>query len=89
MPDERKYSKMKLFLLRTFLSLRGIFRRRKLKKGKRYLGGRNNRQGVYMGDNTFYETFTVSGLGYLYYDSKKIKYKNWELGMWKWKKIGE
>lgn len=80
-----KYSKAKLFILRAFLSLRGMFRRLWLKKGKKYYGGRNERQGVYMGNNTFYETFTVSGNGFLYYDSKPIKYKNWELGMWKWK----
>ena len=79
-----KYSKVKLFLLKLFLSLRGIWRSRKFKKAKTYWGGRNKRQGVYMGKKTFYETFVVSGIGYEYWDSKPIKYKNWELGMWKW-----
>lgn len=82
---KKEYSSFKLFLLRVFLSLRGIWRKRKFKKGKRYFGGRNERYGEYMGNNTFYETFTVSGNGFLYYDSKPIKYKNWELGMWEWK----
>ena len=82
---KKEYSSFKLFLLKMFLSLRGIWRRMKFKKGKTYWGGRSQRHGVYMGNNTFYETFTITGYGYMYFDSKPIKYKNWELGMWKWK----
>lgn len=83
--DNENYSKVKLFILRAFLSAVGLWRSLWFKKGKHYYGGRNNRDGVYMGNKTFYETFTVVGLGYYYWDSKSIKYKNWELGMWKWK----
>ena len=82
---KKEYNPVKLFLLRTFLSARGIWRSIWLKKGKHYYGGRNKRHAVYMGKKTFYETFIVNGLGYQYTDSKPIKYKNWELGMWKWK----
>lgn len=78
------YSNVKLFILRTFLSIVGMFRCIRYKKGKTYYGGRNKRYGVYMGKKTFYEQFTVEGLGYCYYDNKPIKYKNWELGMWNW-----
>ena len=85
MMSNEDYSKVKLLILRTFLSLKGMFRCLWLKKGKKYHGGRNNRDGVYLGDKKFYETFYVTGLGYHYFDSKAIKYKNWELGMWKWK----
>ncbi len=88
MSEEKNYSRIKLWILKAFLNTRGYLRYLRLKKNVSYFGGRNNRHGVYMGKRTFYETFNVTGPGYCYWDSKPIEYKLWELGMWKWKRVG-
>lgn len=80
------YNKTKLWILKAFLSVRGWFRCLGFRKNKRYFGGRNKRNAVYMGKRTFYETIEISGLGYFYWDQKPIKYEWWELGMFKWER---
>ena len=82
----KEYSKVKMFILRTTLSIIGWWRKLWFKKGRKYYGGRNNREGVYMGDGKFYEAFYVDMIGVHYFDYKTIQYKNWELGLWKWRK---
>lgn len=86
METKKKYSKVKMFVLRSTLNVIGVWRKLWFKKGKKYHGGRNNRDGVYMGDGKFYETFYVHDIGVSYFDSKMIQYKNWELGLWKWQR---
>lgn len=44
-----KANKFKLFLLKSYLSIRGFFRTLKYKKNHTYHGGRNNRDAIYMG----------------------------------------
>ena len=82
----KEYSKVKKAILKSYLTTRGLWRSLWLKKGEKYYGGRNKRDGVYLGDRTFYETFYITGLGYHYLDSHKVKYTYWELGMFKWEK---
>ena len=82
-----KANKFKLFLLKSYLSIRGFFRTLKYKKNHTYHGGRNNRDAIYMGKNTFYEQITTSVPGFSYFNNKPIKYKYWELGYFKWYKI--
>ena len=82
-----KANKFKLFLLKSYLSIRGFFRTLKYKKNHTYHGGRNNRDAIYMGKNTFYEQITTSVPGFSYLNNKPIKYKYWELGYFKWYKI--
>lgn len=82
-----KANKFKLFLLKSYLSIRGFFRTLKYKKNHTYHGGRNNRDAIYMGKNTFYEQITTSVPGFAYFNNKPVKYKYWELGYFKWHKI--
>lgn len=82
-----KANKFKLFLLKSYLSIRGFFRTLKYKKNHTYHGGRNNRDAIYMGNNTFYEQITMSVTGFAYFNNKPIKYKYWELGYFKWDEI--
>lgn len=79
-----KANKFKLFLLKSYLSIRGFFRTLKYKKNHTYHGGRNNRDAIYMGNNTFYEQITMSVPGFAYFNNKPVKYKYWELGYFKW-----
>lgn len=81
-----KANKFKLFLLKSYLSIRGFFRTFKYKKNHTYHGGRNNRDAIYMGKNTFYEQITTSVPGFAYFNNKSVKYKYWELGYFKWYK---
>lgn len=81
-----KANKFKLFLLKSYLSIRGFFRTLKYKKNHTYHGGRNNRDAIYMGNNTFYEQITMSVPGFAYFNNKPVKYKYWELGYFKWVK---
>lgn len=81
-----KANKPKLFLLKSYLSILGFFRTLKYKKNHTYHGGRNNRDAIYMGKNTFYEQITTSVPGFAYFNNKSIKYKYWELGYFKWYK---
>ena len=80
----KKSNKFKFFLLKTYLSIRGFFRSLEFKKNKVYHGGRNNRDAIYMGNNTFYEQISLTVPGFCYYNNKPIKYKYWELGYFKW-----
>lgn len=80
-------NKFKLFLLKSFLSIRGFFRSLKYKKNQTYHGGRNDRDAIYMGDNTFYEQISMAVPGFCYFNNKPIKYKYWELGYFKWNRI--
>lgn len=79
-----KANKFKLFLLKSYLSIRGFFITLKYKKNHTYHGGRNNRDAIYMGNNTFYEQITMSVPGFAYFNNKPVKYKYWELGYFKW-----
>ena len=79
-----KANKFKLFLLKSYLSIRGFFRTLKFKKNHTYHGGRNNRDAIYMGNNTFYEQITMAVPGFAYFNNKPVKYKYWELGYFKW-----
>ena len=79
-----KTNKPKLFLLKSYLSILGFFRTLKYKKNHTYHGGRNNRDAIYMGKNTFYEQITTSVPGFAYFNNKPVKYKYWELGYFKW-----
>ena len=82
-----KANKFKLFLLKSFLSIRGYFRSLKYKKNATYHGGRNDRDAIYMGNNTFYEQISMAVPGFCYFNNKPIKYKFWELGYFKWDRI--
>lgn len=79
-----KSNKFKLFLLKSYLSIRGFFRTLRFKKNHTYHGGRNNRDAIYMGNNTFYEQITMAVPGFAYFNNKPVKYKYWELGYFKW-----
>lgn len=79
-----KANKFKLFLLKSYLSIRGFFRSLGFKKNETYHGGRNNRDAIYMGKNTFYEQIAMSVPEFIYYNNKAVKYKYWELGYFKW-----
>ena len=79
-----KTNKPKHFLLKSYLSILGFFRTLKYKKNHTYHGGRNNRDAIYMGKNTFYEQITTSVPGFAYFNNKPVKYKYWELGYFKW-----
>lgn len=68
------------------MSICGFFRTLKYKKNDTYHGGRNNRDAIYMGKNTFYEQITTSVPGFAYFNNKPVKYKYWELGYFKWYK---
>ena len=81
-----KANNLKLFLLKSYLSICGFFRTLKYKKNDTYHGGRNNRDAIYMGKNTFYEQITTSVPGFAYFNNKPVKYKYWELGYFKWYK---
>lgn len=83
-----KANKPKLFLLKSYLSICGFFRALKYKKNHTYHGGRNNRDAIYMGKNTFYEQIATSVPGFAYFNNKPVKYKYWELGYFKWYKTG-
>ena len=78
-----KTNKPKLFLLKSYLPILGFFRTLKYKKNHTYHGGRNNRDAIYMGKNTFYEQITTSVPGFAYFNNKPVKYKYWELGYFK------
>ena len=80
-------NKFKLFLLKSYLSIRGFFRTLKFKKNHTYHGGRNNRDAIYMGNNSFYEQITMSVPGFAYFNNKPVKYKYWELGYFKWEEM--
>lgn len=81
-----KANNLKLFLLKSYLSICGFFRTLKYKKNDTYHGGRNNRDAIYMGKNTFYEQIATSVPGFAYFNNKPVKYKYWELGYFKWYK---
>lgn len=81
-----KANNLKLFLLKSYLSIRGFFRTLKYKKNHTYHGGRNNRDAIYMGKNTFYEQIATTVPGFAYFNNKSVKYKYWELGYFKWYK---
>ena len=82
-----KVNKFKLFLLKSYLSIRGFFRTLKFKKNHTYHGGRNNRDAIYMGNNSFYEQITIAVPGFAYFNNKPVKYKYWELGYFKWEEM--
>lgn len=76
-------------LLMIYFKMKGWFRSLWLKKDKTYYGGVNNTSGIYMGNNTFYETknYVDNMYGVVYNDSKPRKYSYLQLGLFKWKKI--
>lgn len=82
-----KANKFKLFLLKSYLSIRGFFRTLKFKKNHTYHGGRNNRDAIYMGGSSFYEQITMAVPGFAYFNNKPVKYKYWELGYFKWEEM--
>ncbi len=71
-------------------TIKGWSRKRKFKINHHYYGGVNKTYGIYMGDGEFFETMQYDcGMGVVYMDSKRRKYNNLQLGLFKWTECGE
>lgn len=82
-----KQNKIINFVLTCYYTLKGFFKSKKLKTMKTYFGGVNNCYGQYLGNNTFYESKTVTDqlYGVTVFDGRKRKYNYLQLGLFDWK----
>lgn len=79
---------LKYYLVKFFYILKGLVKYTFFfKKNHKYFGGIRQSPSIYRGNCLFYETLHGQ-CGYVtVFNSRNKKYKLWELGFFKWRKI--